>query len=96
MIFKAEIIYSPKGNNDAIRTELLTAIGDFWMKFDSQLRRFTGTPNSTDVLENLEGYNQIFTINITATDIANASVSKEFNLTVTRLFPKLNNNLTIQ
>ena len=70
--------------------------GNCWLNFDSQLKQFTGTPNSTDIMENLEGYNQIFTINITATDIANASVSKEFNLTVTRLFPKLNNNLTIQ
>ena len=76
MIFKAEIIYSPKGNNDTSKTKLLISTGDFWMKFDSQLRRFTGTPNSTDILENLEGYNQIFNINITATDIANALVSK--------------------
>ena len=65
------------------------------MKFDSKLRCFTGTPNPKDIRENLEGYDQIFTIKINATDIANSSVSKEFNLIVTRLFPKLN-NITIQ
>ena len=44
------------------------------MKFDSQSRHFTGKPELSDIYNNSEGYNQIFTINITATDIANESV----------------------
>ena len=46
------------------------------MKFDPKKRRFIGKPELNDIYNNTEGFNQIFTINITATDIANASVSK--------------------
>ena len=45
------------------------------MKFDSKTRHFTGKPELYDIYNNTEGFNQIFKINITATDIANASVS---------------------
>ena len=46
------------------------------MKFDSKTRHFTGKPELKDIYGNTEGYNQIFSINITATDIANTSVIK--------------------
>ena len=49
------------------------------MKFDSKTRHFTGKPELNDI-QNKEGYNQIFKINITATDIANTLVSNEFDL----------------
>ena len=46
------------------------------MKFDSKTRHFTGKPELNDIYNNTKGFNQIFTINITATDIANVSMSK--------------------
>ena len=52
------------------------------MKFDSKSKHFTGKPKISDIYNNSEGYNQNFTIRITATDIANASVSKEYDLKV--------------
>ena len=61
------------------------------MKFDSQLRHFTGKPESSDIFNNSEGYNQTFTIKITATDIANAFISKKFNPTVFNHAPKVYN-----
>ena len=46
------------------------------MKFDNKTRHFTGKPELNDIYNDTDGYNQNFTINITATDIANALVSK--------------------
>ena len=63
------------------------------MKFDSQYRHFTGKPYINDINNNTKGYNQTFTIKITATDIANASVSIEFNLTVYKLAPKVQKSI---
>ena len=47
-----------------------------------QKLKFTGKPKISDIYNNSEGYNQNFTIRITATDIANASASKEYDLKV--------------
>ena len=76
------MIYTPKGENKNLTTQSLISTGDFWMKFDSKSKHFTGKPKISDIYNNSEGYNQNFTIRITATDIANASVSKEYDLKV--------------
>ena len=68
MNYKAELIYKPQGSNE-VETLLLKSKGNFWLNFDSQLKQFTGTPNSIDISKNSEGYNQTFTIRITAIDI---------------------------
>ena len=93
LTFNADIIYTPKGVNSNLTTKTLIPTGDFWMKFDSQLRHFTGKPELSDIFNNSEGYNQTFTIKITATDIANAFESKEFNLTVFNHAPIIYNSI---
>ena len=63
------------------------------MKFYSKLRHFTGKPDLKDIYNDTEGYNQTFTIKITATNIANASVSEEFNLTIYKKAPIVHNSI---
>ncbi len=86
--YEVEVTYSPEIGIE--KKEILQALGTFWLKFDASARKLYGKPEVKDLLKGEDRYEQIFKIKITATDIGNKKVSKEYELKVSNEFPKLN------
>ncbi len=55
---------------------MVNTAGTLWLKFDTTTRTFSGTPATTDIIQNGLGYYSDFTITVTCFDVpAQSSIS---------------------